>query len=115
MVTKKQYIEALKNIVSRGGSRDELFYCSCCFRQEIKILTDLIEQHFDNPSLKYEELNIGMWVWDNQLKYFFHIVDMNLKIQGYETLKMFKVENYEGGSTLMIFEPNRFYRKEVQE
>lgn len=75
----------------------------------------LIQEHFENPPLEFEELQEEMWIWDNQLKWFFKVVICNVKVEGYESLKMFKVEKYEGGSTLMIYEPNRFYRKEVQE
>lgn len=83
--------------------------------EDSNLLTLLIIEHFSNPPLKFEELKEGMWVWDNQLKWFFKVVICNVKVEGYESLKMFKVEKYEGGSTLMLFEPNRFYRKEVQE
>ena len=78
-------------------------------------LKQCIDEHFSNPPLQFEELKEGMWVWDNQLKWFFRVVLCDVKVQGCESLKMFKVKKYEGGSMLMIYEPNRFYRKEVQE
>lgn len=78
------------------------------------VLEQLIREHFDNQPLKFEELKEGMWIWDNQLKWFFNVAVCDVKVQGYESLKMFKVGKYEGGSMLMIYEPNRFYRKEVK-
>lgn len=86
---------------------------SYSYDRQFDILGKLIDEHFDNPPLKFEELKEGMWIWDNQLKWFFKVVICNVKVEGYESLKMFKVEKYEGGSTLMLYEPNRFYRKEV--
>lgn len=79
------------------------------------LLERLIHEHFDNPPLKWEELKEGMWVWDSQLKWFFRISICNVKIENFEYIKFFKVEKYEGGSMLMFYEPNRFYRKQVEE
>ena len=62
------------------------------------LLERLIHEHFDNPPLK-----------------FFRISICNVKIENFEYIKFFKVEKYEGGSMLMFYEPNRFYRKQVEE
>lgn len=91
--------------INRGHSIDE----------DSNLLTLLIMEQFNNPPLEFEELKEGMWIWDNQLKWFFKVVLCDVKMQGCNSLKMFNVEKYEGGSMLMIYEPNRFYRKEVQE
>lgn len=110
MLTKEECTYALndlKNIIK------DILGDESCVNECIKTLQKLIDEYFDNPPLKFEELKEGMWVWDNQLKWFFKVVICNVKIEGYESLKMFKVEKYEGGSMLMLYEPNRFYRKEV--
>lgn len=80
-----------------------------------EVLDSLIEEHFDNPPLNFEELEEGMWIWDSQLKWFFRISICNVKIENFEYIKLFKVEKYEGGSMLMFYEPNRFYKKKVKE
>ena len=116
MLTKKECDNALDR-VARFCSWFSPYKCPECikFKNELDILSDLIEEHFSNLPLKFEELKEGMWIWDNQLKWFFRVVLCDVKVQGCESLKMFKVKKYEGGSMLMIYEPNRFYRKEVQE
>lgn len=83
--------------------------------KDSNLLTLLIQEYFDNPPLEFEELKEGMWIWDSQLKWFFRISICNVKIENFEYIKLFKVEKYEGGSMLMFYEPNRFYRKEVHE
>lgn len=112
LLTKEECINALSDLKNQLedilGEESENADC-------VNVLNQLIEEHFSNPSLKFEELKEGMWVWDNQLKWFFKVVLCDVNVQGCNSLKMFKVEKYEGGSMLMIYEPNRFYRKEVQE
>lgn len=65
------------------------------------VLQGFIEEHFDNPPLKFEELEIGQPYWDNKDKLWciyadYHVFDY---IDGF-------------GSE---FEENRFYRKQVEE
>ena len=115
MLTKEECENALMDfeIIHRDGDQSYSAFKSA--QKDVKTLWQLIHEHFDNPPLKFEDLKEGMWVWDNQLKWFFRVVLCDVKVQGCESLKMFKVKKYEGGSMLMIYEPNRFYRKEVQE
>lgn len=122
LLTKEECEKALETLSSPpyesscGGCICGVSDCGDCPNNKAnKLLNKLIDEHFDNPPLKFEELKEGMWVWDNQLKWFFKVVICNVKVDGYESLKMFKVKNYEGGLMLMLYEPNRFYRKEVQE
>lgn len=112
MLTEKECRNALsdlKNIIK------DILGDESCVDECIKTLQKLIDEHFDNQPLKFEELKEGMWIWDSQLKWFFRISICNVKIENFEYIKLFKVEKYEGGSMLMFYEPNRFYRKEVQE
>ena len=115
MLTKEECNEALDWLYALSVSCNEEVYehRSLFVGEKCNLIKQLINEHFENPPLKFEELKEGMWVWDNQLKWFFKVVICNVKVEGYESLKMFKVENYEGGSTLTLYEPNRFYRKEV--
>lgn len=71
----------------------------------------LIHEYFDNPPLKWEELEPDMWIWDKKF---------NQWIQIDETWSSYKkfINGWIVGSDLLQtieFEPDRFYRKEVQE
>ena len=43
--------------------------------KELDILESLIKEHFNPNPYKYEDLKVGMWVWENKLK-------MCVKIRG---------------------------------
>lgn len=69
-----------------------------CFEQ-------LINEHFDNPPLKFEELQNEMVVWDNKDKQF---IQLELYLGwGYSE---FGSEDFY----TFNFEENRFYRREVK-
>lgn len=82
------------------------------FDNQLIVLRQLIEEHFDNPPLKFEELKEGMWVWDNEQEKYLKIVET----VDYD-------EDFDEPTFLIVFEPNeydcwvedRFYRKEVKE
>lgn len=76
------------------------------FEQEHEILSKLIKQHFDNPPLKFEELEAGMWVWDNKRKEW-----CVLAAFWKDALNKY----YVSGLSDSPFEENRFYRKQVEE
>lgn len=67
-MTREECLNALKDIIARGGNQEELFYWACGFQKEIKLLTDLIEEHFSNPPLTWEELKECNVVYDKKLK-----------------------------------------------
>lgn len=87
------------------------------FEQEHEILSKLIKQHFDNPPLKFEELEAGMWVWDNKHKVYNEIyILLENFMSTKHNLVQFKHlnETTQWGDTIE-FEENRFYRKQVEE
>lgn len=64
----------------------------------------------NNPPLKFEELTEGMWIWDNARKEW-------VKVEAQRETYTKIVECWVIGWALLKtyeFEPNRFYRKEVQ-
>lgn len=73
-------------------------------------IMQLIENHFDNPPLKFEELEVGMWVWDNKEK--MYIKSCN----NFDTEENGKGIRVQMGFDLVRikFEENRFYRKQVE-
>ena len=80
------------------------------------LLERLIHEHFDNPPLKFEELKEGMWVWDDIDKEYrkvygkgIYLGDEYLMKTGCKVVFISEDEYFN-----LIYEPNRFYRKEVQ-
>lgn len=136
MVTKEQCEQALRNLetidldivldelgyekaemVSWYGMND---YPTLEKQGDIDVLRELIEEHFSNPPLKFEELKEGMWVWDNKYKYYFECnprisTDMT-ECVWYESFWYNTGEGYdEFYEDYIEFEENRFYRKKVKE
>ena len=112
MLTKEQCDKALDR-VARFCSWFNPYKCPerIKFKNELDILDKLIEQHFDNPPLKFEELKEGMFVWDN--KHHTYIKIDRIWESYNKTIYFYSIgweccENTE-------YEPNRFYRKEVRE
>ena len=61
-----------------------------------------------NPPLKFEELRPNMWVWDNFIKRYVELYDVDIQ----------RKEVYRDDSNILCvirFEENRFYRYEVKE
>lgn len=77
--------------------------------EDSNLLTLLIQEYFDNPPLKFEELKEDMWVWDNENKQMIKIYDTYILPSGTKVVRFkWGFEYYKGK-----FEENRFYRKEV--
>lgn len=97
-LTKEECVKALNALYFSDGTdgRDDECY---------NVLMELINEHFDNPPLKFEELNVGMWVWDR-------------KREEWCVLSTFWKDSlnryYVGGLATSPYEPNRFYRKQVE-
>ncbi len=95
-MTKDECQEAYQTLMC-GCSSQEAYEKSC------NTIEQLIEEHFDNPPLSFEELKPGMWVWD-------------IQIRGYKKIcyldgEMKKLNFALWGIDWIEFEPNRFYRK----
>lgn len=72
---------------------------------------DRLKSLNDNPPLKFEELKPNMWIWDNARKEW-------VKVEAQRETYTKIIECWVIGWVLLKtyeFEPNRFYRKEVQE
>lgn len=86
----------------------------CLFDENLEIVKQLIEEHFSNPPLKFEELKENMWIWDNNWEQYFEICEVYPQTKEFDVLihqNRINKLRYEP----MKFEENRFYRKEVQE
>lgn len=116
MSTKEECLEALEHIKTLRGSNYGWYYSgfnnsALPFDEDTNVISKLIKEHFDNPPLEFEELKEGMFVWDN--KHHTYILIDRIEETYKKTIYFYAIgweccENME-------FEPNRFYRKEVQE
>lgn len=111
-MTREECLNALKDIIARGGNQEELFYWACWFQKEIKLLTDLIEEHFSNPPLYMDEIPKGIWIWDNVNKECIRSLGC-VELDGIIYVKFERSEN-SFITNYLEYEPNRFYRKEVR-
>lgn len=119
MLTKEECVKALGNLHWYAS------YIANEFEQEeldadSRKLKQLINEHFDNPPLKFEELKEGMWVWDNKYKFYIKIRRVKGKgsFIGYYpnfAINPFTDEFYENPQGIFFFEENRYFRKKVEE
>ena len=102
-MTKEECLKALETLQDKYLNFDVV--------DELICFKSLIEEHFDNPPLKFEELEVGMWVWDNKEK--MYIKSCN----NFDTEENGKGIRVQMGFDLVRikFEENRFYRKQVEE
>ena len=112
MLTEEECEKALKNIAL---SYDAEYVNECndefcqAMKNYIKILENLIEEHFSNPPLKFDELNKGYPIYDNDEIVcgwkFIYMID--------KEYKQLLLIDEEGNVNWVNYEENRFYRKEV--
>lgn len=119
MLTKEECEKALENIANLELQEYEGLYGRIKYVGDIRfcdyrLLRRLIEEHFSNPPLKFEELKEGMWIWDNNWNQYFEICEIYPKTKEFDVLihqNRINKLRYEP----MKFEENRFYRKQVKE
>lgn len=113
-----------KNCMIAKNRMRGLAYASCNCREENidevnncdNYLEQLINEHFDNQPLKFEDLEEGMWVWDDKEKWYRKIVILFDPCQ--ECPKgSFKsyADSCETNLDFVKFKENRLYRREVQD
>lgn len=132
-MNREECLEAL-NYFYEEVSIDE--YNTKLDDKNYQILEKLIDEHFDNPPLKFEELEIGMWVWDKQYKRFLNTGNKYVlcedgkyhfapfyddflcgNLYDFVNTDGFDDDGNEIGYEIILkkrFE-NRFYRKQVEE
>ena len=90
--------------------------CSACLNYQKlsptvrKCFEQLIHEHFNNPPLKFEELETFIPYWDNKNKEWTYII---IKHED-KSINLKPIIDYEIVETI-TFEENRFYRKQVEE
>lgn len=123
MLTKEQCEKALDR-VARFCSWFSPYKCPECIKlkNELDILDKLIEEHFLNPPLTFEQIESGKPIWDNKNKEWLLVnnaLSISSEVKGKSYKKFMKV-GYKGRRNFLNveqceidYEPNRFFRKEV--
>lgn len=108
--------EVMRESIERNG---EIINPVSSFDKAMVMFARLIDEHFDNPPLKFEELEVGMWVWDNELRMYFLIKGkFNITVGSYKVLEII-TSNLSNGTwhyntCHIYYQENRFYRKQVE-
>ena len=109
MLTKEECENALDNILCNIGVARSDYRTSGKAKEDYHTLKSLIEEHFSNPPLKFEELNKGYPIYDNDEIVcgwkFIYMID--------KEYKQLLLIDEEGNVNWVNYEENRFYRKEV--
>lgn len=82
---------------------------------EADIFKLLIEEHFDNPPLKFEDLKEDMWVWDDKTKSYIYIFELLYWKPVNAIIYAGRIINDSAHGFCIDFEENRLYRREVQQ
>lgn len=111
MLTKEECEKAFDHFEKCYWDQDNSYGAMNGVRKDLDILNKLIYEHFDNPPLKFEELKEGMFVWDNKHHTY---IKIDRIWESYNKTIYFYAIGWECCENTE-YEPNRFYRKEVQE
>ena len=104
--------DAIEDYCANGNQR---YYKRLDQAQDI--IMQLIEDHFDNPPLKFEELEVDMWVWDNKYKVYNQIYCLyeDFMSTKHSAIRFKHLNETTQWGDIIEFEANRFYRKQVEE
>ena len=111
LLTKEECEKALDHFEKCYWDQDNSYGAMNGVRKDLDILNKLIHEHFDNPPLKFEELKEDMFVWDNKHHTY---IKIDRIWESYNKAIYFYAIGWECCENTE-YEPNRFYRKEVQE
>lgn len=124
-MTKEDCIDALLELfdyakkgryIRPGGTGIDTY-----LEEKADVLLELIHDRFDNFPLMFEELKEGMWVWDDVEKEFLKVKCVCVAEEGHYIFKegtkfiAFVLCGIRSRTMDVEFEPNRFYRKQVEE
>ena len=99
MITKEECLKALDDIKMLGGINIPL--------ESLETIENLIEEHFDNQPLQFEDLEENMWVWVKKLNGYFKINSIvDLTAENWK-----KYVNF--GFGYIEFKEEMFYKKEI--
>lgn len=98
-LTKRNCYKALLNLWFRGKDED------------FQLINQLIDEYFDNPPLKFEQLEENKWYWDNHCKEYFRIDKIHKELQSLNI----NIDEEDGTCEVKYYEKDRFYHREVKD
>ena len=120
MLTKEEYEEAYENLYNSICELEEIksgVETTCVFDDSLDCFKELIEEHFSNPPLKWEEIKEHDFVFDKDFNglggewlkvYMKHITNYGEKVLTCGACGSDEAQTRS-------YKEDRFYRKEVQE
>ena len=76
----------------------------------LKTIEQLINEYFDNPPLKFEELEKGQWVWDSKTSNYVKVFNLFINEKGRKIINTYGMDYFR-----IRFEKGRFYRKMIEQ
>ena len=109
MLTKEECEKALMDfeLINRDGDQSYSAFKSA--QRDVKILWQLIHEHFENPPLKIEEIKKYEPIFDNEDLGWIFVSNIN------KLAKCISCLDVDGDRHVINFKENRFYRKEVHD
>jgi len=111
MLTEKECREALKDLYNSICELEEIksgVETTCVFDDSLDCFKELIDQHFDNPPLKFEELQ--------ERETYYHIYYGWISIRSISDCECILINTLNSDGYKQIeFEEDCFYRKQVKE
>ena len=104
MLTKERYMTSLESIADYAYSANIGPNGIDVISRDFNELKELIEEHFTPQPLKFEEIKVGMYVWDNVYESIGR-VDRILTNGNCRRLH----NRYSGGGDIVDYEENRYY------
>lgn len=115
-LTKQECEKALNSLYKVA---DKLVLNHNIFIGSYDILKKLIQVHFSNPPLKFEELEVGKPYWDNLKECWFIVTEYDpTSYYKYKEINWYLDKNdacYLENIYENEFDENRYYRKQVEE
>lgn len=122
-MNKEECLEALEKIKNdqyfiAEDDEGDLIHIVNLYKNELKTLRCLIEEHFDNPPLSFDDLEVGEAYWDNLRECWFIVTEYDLT--GYYQEKEICWYFDKNGACYLEniskneFDENRYYRKQVE-
>ena len=115
MLTKEECENALENILFNVGVARSDYRTSGKAKEDYCTLNSLIEEHFSNPPLKFEELKEKTWYWYEPSKSWIYL----FKPLDWEPVKGLRygerIINHSVEGYYMDFKEGTLFRKQVEE
>lgn len=124
MTEKEKYYLALMNVSRTTGTMncDKKCMCDECdkqcdvhlkYKEDCLLIENLIKEHFDNPPLKFEQIEDLDILWHNKREEYIKVTSKFINKIGKETICfVYFGSDYEDYD---YFEEGMFYRKEVED